>query len=161
LVNPLLKKSTLDTEQLKNYRPISNIPFVAKVLEKVVAKRLSTYMTENNLHEIYQSAYKANHSTETALLRVSNDILLKLDTKQCVILVLLDLSAAFDTIDHTILLQRLTETLGIKKKALAWFSSYLQNRSNAICIDSKFSEQSDIVYGVPQGSVLGPILFTI
>jgi len=161
LVKPLLKKSTLDTEELKNYRPISNIPFIAKVLEKVVANRLCTYMTENNLQEIYQSAYKPNHSTETALLRVCNDILLKLDTKQCTILVLLDLSAAFDTIDHTILLQRLAETLGIKKNALAWFDSYLHNRSNAICIDTKFSEQSDIQYGVPQGSVLGPILFTI
>ena len=132
LVKPLLKKPSLDPEDLKNFRPVSNLPFLSKVLEKVVAKQLSSYMTDNNLHEVMQSAYKARHSTETALLRVQNDILLDMDKKLGVILVLLDLSAAFDTIDHDILLRRLSERIGISGTAHLWFSSYLKDRSHAI-----------------------------
>jgi len=161
IVKPLIKKTSLDPENLKNFRPISNLPFLSKVLEKLVAKQLNDYMTQNNLHEKMQSAYKKAHSTETALLRIQNDILLKLDNKKGVILVLLDLSAAFDTIDHSILLQRLQHTLGITGTALKWFSSYLCERTSAISIGGKTSDQSQCKYGVPQGSVLGPILFTI
>ena len=97
----------LDPENLRNYRPISNLSFLSKILEKIVAKRLSDYMTVHHLQEKMQSAYKTGHSTESALLRIQNDILHDLDKKRGVILVLLDLSAAFDTIDHDLLLQRL------------------------------------------------------
>ena len=100
LVKPLLKKPNADCEILKNYRPVSNLTFLSKILEKVVARRLFTYMSENGLHEKMQSAYRTAHSTESALIRVQNDILRQLDKKRGVILVLLDLSAAFDTIDH-------------------------------------------------------------
>ena len=103
LVTPLLKKDDLDPEVLKNYRPVSNLSFLSKVLERVVAARLTNYMTINQLHEPMQSAYRACHSTETALVRVQNDILRTLDQGGAAILVLLDLSAAFDTIDHSIL----------------------------------------------------------
>ena len=97
-VTPLLKNTSLDKNVLKNYRPVSNLPFVSKVLERAVAKQLQNYLTVNNLHKPQQSAYRKHHSTETALLCVQNDIVQAIDGKKSVILVLLDLSAAFDTI---------------------------------------------------------------
>jgi len=103
LVTPLLKKPSLDHQILKNFRPVSNLPFVSKVLEKVVAQQLLEHMNKNALNEPLQSAYRQVHSTETALLRVQNDLLRAMDNRQGVILVLLDLSAAFDTIDHDVL----------------------------------------------------------
>ena len=124
---------------------------------------LSMLFSENNLDEEFQSAYKARHSTETALLRVQNDILLALDDKKGlgVFLVLLDLSAAFDTIDHTILLKLLTDILGVDGTALDWFRSYLTGRSQQVVINLVKSALHILLYGVPQGSVLGPILFCI
>ena len=118
-------------------------------------------MTENNLHEHLQSAYKPGHSTETALVKVQNDILTSIDQHGVVILVMLDLSAAFDTIDHDILFSRMENTLGITGQALAWFKSYLSGRTLRIKIDKSFSELQDILWSVPQGSVLGPLLFLI
>ena len=118
LVIPLLKKDNLDPDVLKNYRPVSNLSFLSKVLERGVAARLTNYMTINQLHEPMQSAYRACHSTETALVRVQNDILRTLDQGGAAILVLLDLSAAFDTIDHSILLSRMESVLGVKGSAL-------------------------------------------
>ncbi len=162
LIKPLIKKSSLDQEVMSHYRPIANLSYFSKILEKVVAKRLRDYMTKNGLHETLQSAYKTAHSTESALIRIQNDILMDLDDKKGVILVLLDLSAAFDTIDHNVLLNRLRDSLGISGNALAWFSSYLNDRHSSICIDGKTSDKSSASkIGVPQGSVLGPILFTI
>ena len=118
-------------------------------------------MTLNNLHEIFQSAYKALHSTETALLRIQSDILTALDSKQCTILVMLDLSAAFDTIDHEVMLNRLKSCIGVSGKALEWFRSYLSNRYQSVLIDGVESDLLRLLFGVPQGSVLGPILFII
>ena len=161
IVTPLLKKSTLDPDILKNYRPVSNLFYISKLLERVVAGRLTDYMTENNLHEHLQSAYKPGHSTETALVKVQNDILTSIDQHGVVILVMLDLSAAFDTIDHDILFSRMENTLGITGQALAWFKSYLSGRTLRIKIDKSFSELQDILWSVPQGSVLGPLLFLI
>ena len=130
-------------------------------MEKIVASRLSAHMTENSLHETMQSAYKAKHSTETALMKVQNDILLELDKKRGVVLVLLDLSAAFDTIDHNVLLKTLADRIGITGNAFLWFKSYLTKRTRAVFIDGKTSNLVIIIFGVPQGSVLGPIIFTI
>ena len=161
LVTPLLKKDDLDPEVLKNYRPVSNLSFLSKVLERVVAARLTNYMTINQLHEPMQSAYRACHSTETALVRVQNDILRTLDQGGAAILVLLDLSAAFDTIDHSILLSRMESVLGVKGSALQWFKSYLLGRKQRIKINDDFSENQEILWSVPQGSVLGALLFLI
>ena len=113
-IRPLLKKSGLDQNLLKNYRPVSNLPFISKVLEKVVDKRLERHLSENKLHEGFQSAYRKFHSTESALLKVQNDILQSLDKNCSTVLVLLDLSAAFDTIDHPTLLSRLKNLFEIK-----------------------------------------------
>ena len=104
LIIPLLKKSTADREILSNYSPISNLPFTSKCYEKVVALQLNQHLHDNRLHEVFQSAYKPCHSTESALIRVQNDILTEIDNDNCVMLYLLDLSAAFDTVNHQVLL---------------------------------------------------------
>ena len=100
LIIRLLKKTNLDSEEFKNFRPVSNLPFVSKLIEKSVAVQLVKYIHDNNLDEKLQSAYKKMHSTETALLRVHDDMLRTVDRGSTVVLLLLDLSAAFDTVDH-------------------------------------------------------------
>ena len=159
LVTPLLKKTTLDANDVKNYHPVSNLCFVSKIVEKVVAVRFSKHLSDNDLYEQMQSAYRPNHSTATALLRVRNYLLCILDERKGAILVLLDLSAAFDTIDHTIMLTRLRYRFGITATCLAWFESYLVNRSQRIQMHGRISEERPVVFGVPQGSVLGPLMF--
>jgi len=161
ILNPLIKKSILDCEILKNYRPLSNLPFIEKIIEKVVVKRLVTYLVENGLCDPLQSAYKEGHSTETALVKVLNDVLVAIDEKDSVVLVLIDLSAAFDTIDHKLLLWTLEHRLGIKGQVLAWIKSYLTNRRQRVVINGVCSEEHVLSCGVPQGSVLGPILFSM
>ena len=159
LIRPLLKKSGLDKEVLKNYRPVSNLSFISKVLEKVVAKRLDDHMLDNNLYSSVQSAYRERHSTETALLKVQSDILTALDSGSGAVLLMLDLSAAFDTIDHGILLSRLNSLYGISGDALDWFKSYLSNRVQRVIIGDTVSECKGLNFGVPQGSVLGPKIY--
>ena len=111
--------------------------------------------------EAFQSGFRSNHSTETALLKVSNDLLLASDRGLLSVLVLLDLSAAFDTVDHKILLKRLEEDVGIKNTALNWFQSYLSDRFNFVHVNNNSSEREQVQCGVPQGSVLGPLLFNL
>ena len=161
VITPVLKKPSLDHNILKNFRPVSNLPFVSKLLERVVVKQLTDYMTLNNLHESLQSAYKSFHSTESALLKVHNDIMRAMDQQNITILLLLDLSAAFDTIDHKILLSRMESHLGIGGNVLKWFQSYLSERTQKVQITGKFSTEQTLIWGVPQGSVLGPVLFLI
>ena len=161
IVKPLLKKPGLDQNELKNYRPVSNLSFLSKILEKVVLLQLQTHLESNDLFESYQSAYRKFHSTETALLHVLDNLLIGADENVVSLLSLLDLSAAFDTIDHLILLQRLKFTFGIDGVVLKWFTSYLENRKQYVLIDGHKSNLSTLRYGVPQGSVLGPVLFTL
>ena len=153
LLNPLLKKPRLDFEIYANFRPISNLIFISKLTEKVVASQLVDYAMQNDLDETFQSAYKQLHSTETALVRVNNDILVALDNHQSVILLLLDLSAAFDTVDHGILLDRLSHRFGICCLALSWFKSYLGNRFQFVEIRGEKSSHQPLTCRVPQGSV--------
>jgi len=161
LVKPLLKKPSLPQDELKNYRPVSNLPFMSKIVEKAVRNHLTSYLSKNNLMSPVQSAYRAKHSIETALLKVHNDILCAVDRSCGVILVLLDLSAAFDTIDHNVLIRRLSEENGIKGAVLQWIISYFESRYQSVSIKDVVSNPSALCYGVPQGSVLGPEIFSI
>ena len=119
---------TLDKNLLKNHHPISNIPFLSKILEKVILHKLLSNLQENHLSNPFQSAYRSGHSTETVLLPVVNDILSALDNDNISVL-LLDLSAAFDTIDHQILPSHLNSVFGIQSTALQWFQSYFSDIS--------------------------------
>ena len=145
----------------KNFRPISNLSFISKATEKVVATRLSHHLENACLHVIYQSAYKKGHSTETTLARIHNDILRAIDDGECVILELLDLSAAFDTVDHDILITKLKHRFGITGKALGWIQSYLSRRTQIVNIGTERLSSRNLICGVPQGSVLGPILYSM
>ena len=158
IIKPLLKKKGLDLI-LKNYRPVSNLKFLGKIIEGVIIEQLNQHLNKNSLQDPRQSAYKKNHSTETLLTKVHNDIMLNGNDGKLTLLVMLDLSAAFDTIDHDILLDRLHNMYGIGGLALKWFESYIKHRTNAVMINNKTSDMKTLNYGVPQGSKLGPILF--
>lgn len=116
---------------LKNYRPVSNLPFISKILEKV-NNQLANHINSHSLHEDIQSAYRAYHSTESTLLRVHHDIAYALDSNCCAVLLMLDLSAALDTIDHQILFNRLEYSTGVTKYDLLWFQSYLMDRTQRV-----------------------------
>ena len=130
-------------------------------MERVVGVQLVEHLKTNNLYEIFQSPYRQLHSTETALLRVQNDLLQAVDNEGGAIFVLLDLSAAFDTIDHQRLLNLLNQSFGIRGVAIKWFESYLKDPIQTVQIGSCTSKPVTLKYGVPQGSVLSPILFTM
>ena len=133
LVRLLLKKRSLEPI-LKNYRPVSNLPFIGKLTERCVIEQLMDHIQANKLMEPLQSAYKSYHSTETALHKVKADILKAMDNQEVTCLVLLDLSAAFDTVDHKILLERLENYFGIKSIALQWIELYLTKQSQRVVI---------------------------
>ena len=161
ILTPILKKPDLNTEDLKNYRPISNLSYVSKLIEKVIAKQITNYVSTNNLDEPMQFPYRESHSTETALCKIYNDTTLSLDRNECVLFISLDLSAAFDTIDHQILLARLAHRFGITGRCFHWIKSYLDRRKLRVAIDGTLSDSKALHFGVPQGSVLGPKLFTM
>ncbi len=155
-VTPLLKKPTLNTSLLENYRPVSLLPFVAKTLERVVFNQLSLFLSQYNKLDAKQSGFRSGHSTETVLLSVTEALqIAKADSKSSV-LILLDLSAAFDTVNYQILLLS-TLITGIP---LRWFESYLTGRSFSVAWGGEVSKAHQLVTGVPQGSVLGPLLFS-
>ena len=160
-VIPLQKKPSLDRNILKNYRPVSHLSFISKLIEKVVVKQLNEVISHEGLLNVNQSAYKSSHSTETTLLKIQNDIALSVDSGKAVALTLLDLSAAFDTIDYSLLYDCLHDWFGLDGTVLSWFKSYLSNRKQKIKIGDSFSEAVILPFGVPQGSVLGPLLFTL
>ena len=125
-----------------------------------VFDQVYSYMTENDLFPVLQSPYRKEHSTEKPLLRVVNDILSNMKKQHMSILVLLDLTVAFDTVDHAILLGRLETLFGIKDTTLAWFASYLSGRSQCVSVNGERSDFYPLPFGVPQGSCLGPLLFS-
>jgi hypothetical protein len=160
-ITPVIKKLGLDQNVLKNYRPISNLAFISKLLEKVVLIQLQKHLHDNNLVELHQSAYRKGHSVETAVLSVMDCLLSNADEKLVSLVALLDLSAAFDTLDHSILTQRLDATFGVRGIVLDWFGSYVSGRFQSVTVNKLLSDPSPLLYGVPQGSVLGPVLFTL
>ena len=134
---------------------------MSKVIEKTVALQVQAYLNDNQLLPSFQSAYRQYHSTETALLKVTNDILMTIDSRRDAILILLDLSAAFDTLDHNILIKRLNSYFGFSGSVLQWFSSYIKDRGQSVVIGDVISSPQKLDYGIPQGSIVGPLLFTL
>ena len=161
LVTLILKKKCLVHNDLNNYRPVSNLCFIAEILEKLVLSQVSSYLNSHNLYNTCPSAYRPGHSTETALLKVVNDLFLSLIKGNISVLALLDFSSAFDTIDHPILVHRHHTDFGFTYPVLQWFSFYLTDRTHYVSLSNHCSSFTHVHSGVPQGSVLGPILFTM
>ncbi|CAB4026746.1 Hypothetical predicted protein [Paramuricea clavata] len=157
-VIPLLKDG--DHEQASNNRPLSLLPVASKVCEKIVLSQFNTYLTRNNRLSSHQSGNKKHFSTETLSIFVNDTILKAMDNKKLTALVLLDLSKAFDSVNHNILLQKL-ERIGASKPSLRWFGSYLNGRSQVVRIGSTSSSPLNLTHGVPQGAILSPLLFCI
>ncbi len=153
------KKTTLNTSLIENYRPVSLLPFIAKTLERVVFNQVSLFLSQNNKLDAKQSGFRSGHSTETVLLSVTEALrIAKADSKSSV-LILLDLSATFDTVNHQILLSTLS-LLDITGIPLRCFESYLTGRSFKVAWGGEVSKAHQLVTGVPQGLVLGPLLFS-
>ena len=158
-VLPLLKKPDLDPLNPANYRPISNLNTFSKIIERLVLHRIRPPLLSKKNYSSHKSAYRSGHSTETALLHTIDGIT-SASKKGCTMLVTLDLSAAFDTVDHGILLRRLDDEFTIRDSALSWLESYLSDRKQFIKLGESSTDLFSLDVGVPQGSVLGPILFT-
>ena len=157
-VIPLFKKG--DEKVFGNYRPISLLPSVSKVIEKVVYVQVYEYFIKNKLFYRSQYGFRSGHSTELAGLQFSDNILQLLDNKKTPVSVFLDLSKAFDTLDHTILLNKLSH-YGFQNNSLNWFKSYLYGRAQYVQFQNFNSIKMPLTTGVPQGSILGPLLFII
>ena len=143
-----------------NYRPISVLPTLARIFEKLVYDRLANYLERNKYLTKYQSGFRKFHSTVTAMLRNSDDWLLNIDKGWLNGVIFFDLKKAFDTIDHDILLVKLSK-YEVLENELKWFTSYLSERKQYCYVNGIHSLFTSIKYGVPQGSCLGPLLFLI
>ena len=157
-VIPLFKKD--NDKILDNYRPISLLPVISKVFEKCVFNQLYEYFKKHKLFYTSQYGFRKAHSTELACLELVDRIFKELDRGELPIAIFIDLSKAFDTLDHRILLAKL-KYYGIQETSLKWFTSYLSNRTQYVQIDDTSSQKKNIKTGVPQGSILGPLLFII
>ncbi|KAK1784475.1 hypothetical protein P4O66_008245, partial [Electrophorus voltai] len=157
-VVPILKKAILDGSNATNYRAVSLLSFLSKAFKQEVYNQLSLFLIQNQLHDPNQSGYKSAHSTETALLAVMEKLHAAKAAKLSSVLILLDLSAAFATVIHNILLSVLSR-LGVTGSAWKWFQSYLEEQSYQVMWRGSTSKSCRLSTGVPQGSVLGPLLF--
>ena len=160
VVRPLLKKAGLDLT-LANYRPVSNLTFISKVIERCMLLQVSKHCEKYHLQPDYQSAYREHYSCETTVLKISNDILWGMESQSITSLVALDLSAAFDTVDHDILLSILSSKYGIKGVTLKWFDQYLRPRSFRVAVNGVCSKDRDLTVSVPQGSCAGANIFNL
>ena len=158
IVRPLLKKAGLDLT-LSNYRPVSNLSFLSKVLEKAVLNQFMNYCAAATLLPDYQSAYRRYYSCETALVKLCDDLLWNMENRKVTAIMSVDLSAAFDTVDHDVLLEVLKIRFGITDGALCWFESYLRPRSCKVNVGSCYSTSRNLQFSVPQGSCAGPVLY--
>ena len=157
-VTPLHKNGAKD--DTNNYRPISVLPVVSKLLEKHVHDSLMAYLFSNSLLHSTQSGFRPNHSCETSLLQMINKWLDAINSSQMIGMVMIDFRKAFDLVDHTLLLKKL-KYYKISEETISWFSSYLLGRKQKVFVNNVLSESENIICGVPQGSILGPLLFLI
>ena len=160
IVMPHLKKANSDNEDFSNYQPISNLSYISKLLERAAFIQMREHLEKNSLLSKYQIAYRKFFSPKTALAKVTNDLPLNLDRTKSTFYIGLDLSAAFDTLDQELLLSILETSLGFKDKVLSFLNCYLSSRSQKVLIDGEYSMPRTIKTGVPQGSILGPVLFS-
>ena len=160
MIIPIYKGKNSDEHEFVNYRPISLLPVISKIIEKVVHKQLYEYMSCNELFNNNQYGFRAKHSTEYAAMDFVDRIMNDIDKGQTAFAIFMDLSKAFDTLDHQILLQKL-HYYGIHDIQLKWFESYLTQRTQYVVVNDVESTHQEIKTGVPQGSVLGPLLFLI
>jgi len=144
MVTPILKKPSMDPTQLISYRPISNLSFTSKLLQRAVSTQVAAFFNQNKLFPPLQSAYRPRHSTETALIKIMNDALLAADQGMVTLVVLLDYSAAFDTVDHSIALGILEHIYGVTSSSLSWFLSYLSNCTFRVLSNSQKSASIDL-----------------
>ena len=161
LIRPVIKKNDLDHELFESYRPVSNLPILGKIIEGVVASRLTYHISTNKLFDTNQSAYRKFHSTETALVKMHNDILQKLDQNQIVALIMIDVSAAFDTVPHQRLIDRFSHDFNVTGTALKWLTSYLENRYQKVIVNSSQSKVVEMKCGFPQGAKLAGIKYNV
>ena len=159
IVKPLLKKIGLELIT-SNYQPVSNLSFLSKVLERCVINQFTTHCDVNNLLPGYQSTYRRNYSCETALIKITNDCLWDMENQMVTAMIAIDLSAAFDTVDHEILLDVLNKKIGVHNIALKWFNDYLSYRSCKVSLHGVHSKEHKLPFSVPQGSVAGPVLYS-
>ena len=159
VIDPTIKKANLDVDINNHYRPVNNLRFLSKLIERVAKIRKDEHMTINVLHTPEEFGYKQNHNTETMLIGLTDEVLRGFDQNQATVVIFLDLSAAFDTIDPEKLLQIMEDELGITGVALEWFRSFLVGRTQRVKINDQYSDSVEVPCGTPQGSVLGPPLF--
>ena len=160
-VRPLIKAQNIDKELHQHYRPVTNTPFLSKIIERAASNQITNYLEQNNLFPPHQSAYRKKHSCETALVKIIDDIQQSVAEKKMVLLVLLDLSSAFDTIEQDILLYKLLHHFGISGNVLKWIKSYMKGRTFSVRINNVNGKICLLIYGVPQGTILGPLLFVL
>ena len=155
IVAPSLKKTGSDPAvpaDVRNYRPISNLTFMSKVVERLVCSQLVAYLEQNGLLPDLQSAYRRCRSTETAVLKVVADLFTAADRGEITLFCLLDLFAAFDTVDHDILIDRLYHAFGFRNDVLSWITIFVTGRTQRVRVGSQYSKCFAVQYDVPQGS---------
>ena len=159
MIKPLLKKKGLDLQE-KNYRPVSNLPFFSKLVEHATLMQFDKHCREHHLLPDFQSAYSKGYSTKTSLMKITNDIFWGMERKQVTAVIVLNMSAAFDTIDHDLLLDILHKRFGIAETVLQWYQSYLRPQGMKVHINDTYSSIRSLNYSIPQGSASGANLFT-
>src|SRR6218665_1038938 len=146
---------------MANYRPISNLSFLSKIVEKYVSMQLIMYLEENSLLPAQQSGFRKHHSTESLLTRILADMFLAVDKGHVTLVALFDVSAAFNTVDHGILLERLETSFGVVGRPLSWLRAFLTGCSVSVVMGSSRSDWSGVAFGLPQGSILGMLLYIL
>ena len=157
-LKPLYKKEA--KTKPKNYRLISLLPLLSKIIERIIHNQTQEFLDKNNILYKYQSGFQKHHSTDTCLSYLTDKVKIGFEEGLLTGMVLIDLQKAFDTIDHSILLEKMSY-LCFAGKMIAWYKSYLTNRSFIVNVGKEFSSPSKLSCGVPQGLILGPLLFLL